>query len=615
MQRLDVPSFLALFLSGSSALLAQPFNRSDVIVGVHPHAVVAGDFNGDRGADVAAITEEGVFVILNRGYSDVPAVPVHTEGVSGQDLITGFYAQFAAAADFNSDGLEDLVSNGVLLLSNGDGTFRVARRDLAVVVGIGDFNGDGKIDLLQSDPDPGIEPGHGVRVLLGNGDGTFRPGATITTVRVEQVVVADFNHDGRLDVAVMPHGLPANLLIFIGQGDGTFSSAIQTDIPFALQWMYLAADFNGDGIPDLTAPGGIALGKGDGTFQSPIPYPRGFPGFPIAAADFTGDGHVDLVTSDLVGSVFVYPGNGDGTLLPPTVQPVGWGVLPRAAVLDLEYPYIDSRRGYHLDLVTTSGSSNSVTFLLNYLGGANGTTLQRAVSAATGNALVAPGSLATLFGPTPATASLAASPPWPTSLGGISLQIEEYGDIRPAPLLYVSPTQINFQVPSDLKVPGFHNLTIVDDHGKSYYVGGMGLDSVAPGLFLLSYAYGPPAATAIRVEADGTQVSLPVYTCAPSATGSACDLSPIPLSAGGDHPIYLSFFGTGFHGATPDNVTCEINGVQVPVVYAGPQETPGVDQINVQLLPKVLEGFFGETMPVIIRIDGVPANSTLIAVR
>jgi uncharacterized protein (TIGR03437 family) len=106
-----------------------------------------------------------------------------------------------------------------------------------------------------------------------------------------------------------------------------------------------------------------------------------------------------------------------------------------------------------------------------------------------------------------------------------------------------------------------------------------------------------------------------VYTCAPSATGFSCDFSPIPLSTAGDRPIYLSFFGTGFHGATPVNVTCEVNGVRVPVAYAGPQETPGVDQINLQLLPKVLEGYFGETMPVLIRIDGVPANSTLIAVR
>jgi uncharacterized protein (TIGR03437 family) len=614
MRRLTACSLVAVCVGASSCLLAQPpFNRWDVIVGVHPHAVVAGDFNGDRAPDVAAITEEGIFVILNRGYTDQPAQPVHTQGVTGPDLVTGFYAPFAAAADFNGDGLDDVVSNGVLLLSRGDGTFRIARRDLAVAVGIGDFNGDGRMDLLRAESDPCCT-GKGVRVLLGNGDGTFRLGATITTVDVEQVAVADLNHDRRLDVAVMPHSLSGTMLVFLGQNDGIFGSAIQTQIPFAIEWMYLAADFNGDGIADVTAPDGLAFGKGDGTFQSPVAYPQGQVGTPIAAADFTGDGRVDLVTSDLVGSVFVFPGKGDGTLLPPRAQPVGWGVLPRAAVVDLDYPYSGVPLGYSLDLVTASGSSNSVTFLLNNWRAPDSIDLQRAVSAASGSALVAPGSLATLFGTTPVTSSLSASPPWPTQLGGISLEIEDGGTARLAPLLYVSPSQINFQIPSDFTTDGFRNLAIVDGHGKTS-VGGVGVYSVAPGLFLLSHNYGPPAATAIRVLPDGGQVPIPMYTCAPSATGLACDFSPIPLSASGDHPIYLSFFGTGFHGATTSNVTCEINGVQVPVVYAGPQETPGVDQINVRLLAKVLQGFLGETMPVIIRIDGVPANSTLIAVQ
>jgi uncharacterized protein (TIGR03437 family) len=208
---------------------------------------------------------------------------------------------------------------------------------------------------------------------------------------------------------------------------------------------------------------------------------------------------------------------------------------------------------------------------------------------------------------------VSASPPWPEQLGGLSLHVEG----RPARLLYVSPTQINFQVPLDFTSYdyGGWNLTIVDEKGKTYDVGGLNVNSVAPGLFLVAYNYGPPAGSAIRVEADGTQVPFPLYTCATSDTGRYCDFSPIPLSTAGHRPIYVSFYGTGFHGATTANVSCEINGVQVPVVYAGPQETPGVDQINVRLLPKILDGFVGETMSVVIRVDGVPANSALIAVR
>jgi hypothetical protein len=89
---------VALCFGAFNCLLAQPpFSRWDVIVGVHPHAVVAGDFNGDRGPDVAAITEDGVFAVLNRGYTDMPSYAVRTEGVSGTDLVTGFYAPFAGS--------------------------------------------------------------------------------------------------------------------------------------------------------------------------------------------------------------------------------------------------------------------------------------------------------------------------------------------------------------------------------------------------------------------------------------------------------------------------------------------------------------------------------------
>jgi hypothetical protein len=112
--------------------------------------------------------------------------------------------------------------------------------------------------------------------------------------------------------------------------------------------------------------------------------------------------------------------------------------------------------------------------------------------------------------------------------------------------------------------------------------------------------------TGVRVEPDGTQVPAAEVECGPYW----CEPSAIPLSTAGDRPIYLSFYGTGFRGASTANVTCSAN-VPLPVVYASPLNTPGVDQVNIRLLPKVLETDLSPWDPVLvtIRIDGVSANS------
>ena len=290
-------SFLLLCTVTSVCLLAQPaFLRKDILVGEGPIMVVAGDFNGDGRRDLVVATMDGVFTLLNTGGGNFGR-PIGSEGVAGMDLVTDYFNKFVAAADFNGDGKDDLAGNRVLLLSRGDGTFTVSRRDLAIIVGAGDFNRDGKIDLLQGD-DQGV-----VRVLLGNGDGTFRAGATLTTPHREPEVfvpvVADFNRDGRSDVGVLSYlPLPDGPVfrVFPGQGDGAFGSEIRTQLACGPGCPVRAADFNGDGAPDLVSQGGIALGKGDGSFQAPIPALSVTSPFPIAAADLTGDGRTDLVT-------------------------------------------------------------------------------------------------------------------------------------------------------------------------------------------------------------------------------------------------------------------------------------------------------------------------------
>jgi len=114
------------------------------------------------------------------------------------------------------------------------------------------------------------------------------------------------------------------------------------------------------------------------------------------------------------------------------------------------------------DLVTANLASNTLSLLLS--SGARDLWLVRAVSAASGTAVVAPGSLATLYASTSVpAAALAYSRPWPTSLGGIGLGVRDSnGTIRLAPLLYVSDNQINFLVPEETAL-GEATLGIVRD--------------------------------------------------------------------------------------------------------------------------------------------------------
>jgi uncharacterized protein (TIGR03437 family) len=594
-------AFAALVLVPKT-LSAQPFFlRKDIPAGPAPAAVNPGDFNGDGRTDLAVATSEGIAVFLNTGGGNFTG-PILTAAEPNTFWL-------APAADFNNDGKDDLVGSGFIYLSRGDGTF-LPRRYIGAqeAVAAADFDRDGKMDLLVADADwsSGSLVTHGVRVLLGNGDGTFKLSGTVTAAAAVQVRFADFNRDGVADVAIcnlpVSSGSTSAILVFLGRGDGTFGPGIQSPIK---GYRFLTADFNGDGLPDLFTDDGVLLGKGDGTFQSAVAFPVGEE-FPIAAADFTGDGKADLAVSR--GQfIAILAGRGDGSFsLQATHTAASFNSISGAALGDFDG---DGR----LDLAGVNGNSVAVTILMAR--SQDSPTLRRAVSAASGTAIVAPDSLGSLYYVGAIVAGIAsASPPWPVSLGGIGLEVRDSaGARRLAPLLYVSANQINFRVPADTAL-GEAALSIVSGNTATE-VGGMQVDSAAPGLFMLSPAV--PLGAGVVVNADGSQAPVPVSNC--SEIG--CGLETIPLSSAGGRPIYLSFFGTGFHGATTENVTCLANGMRLPVVYAGPQQIPGVDQINVQLVPKLLDTvacdlFWGcDAISVTIRMAGVPVGSFWLAVE
>src|SRR6266481_3683663 len=187
------------------------------------------------------------------------------------------------------------------------------------------------------------------------------------------IAVGDFNGDGKVDLAVVNFG-DWNIYVLLGNGDGTFQAARSVYVATGggFPWYVVAADFNGDGKLDLAVSNyqdnslSVLLGNGDGTFQAPQTTPVGTNPAKVAVGDFNGDGKPDLVVSSVAnGTVSVLLGKGDGTFLPPLVTPAGsdpWyfavGDFNGDGKLDLAVA------DYGCPLDCNSSPSNTVTVLL-----------------------------------------------------------------------------------------------------------------------------------------------------------------------------------------------------------------------------------------------------------
>jgi len=244
-------------------------------------------------------------------FTDIPHfLPAVSYAVPG--------ATMAALADVNGDGILDIVTaNGLsptgdggvsILLGNGDGTFKpamkVASGGSPTWVVVGDFNGDGKPDIAVSNsPSPNLTvavsggpPVDSVSVYFGNGDGTFRPAVNTPTLGAFGMVAADFNGDGKLDLAVTTATV---VQILLNNGNGTF--AVSSTGAAAFSARILAGDFNGDGKTDLLVSGTQMMGNGDGTFAV---SPQSVLAGASFLGDFNGDGIPDLTEQDVESGKF-----------------------------------------------------------------------------------------------------------------------------------------------------------------------------------------------------------------------------------------------------------------------------------------------------------------------
>jgi len=202
-------------------------------------------------------------------------------------------------------------------------------------------------------------------------------------------------------------------------------------------------------------------------------------------------------------------------------------------------------------------------------------------SAAAPTAAVAPNSLASLYGANLAASTVQApSLPLPVTLGGLTLTVTDAAGVgRKAPLLYVSPGQINFEVPSGT-APGLATFAVINASKTQSFTGTV--QPIAPALFSMNgTGTGVAAATAVALQASNPQLQspVPVFQCV------ALGCVSVPMILGVDTPVYVSLYGTGIRNASSlANVAVTINAMSVPVLYAGPAPNyDGLDQVNVAL--------------------------------
>jgi hypothetical protein len=313
----------------------------DFAAGTSPDAVAIADLNGDGKPDLAVVNNGASTVSLLRNTTATGAAT--PSFAAKQDFATGVNVNSVAIGDLNGDGKLDLVavnegSNSVSVLRNttltGATTFTFsAHSDFTTGAGtdprsvaLGDFNGDGTLDLAIANFLTA-----NVSVFLNTtviGAGVITPSfpEVVTPpagIDPPAVALGDFNGDGKLDLVVANETNPGVVSVLMNTttpgGTPTFAPKVDFNIGAHVGGVAVG-DFNGDGKPDLAvtidnSPGFVAVllnttapGASTPTFAAPVEFAAGKGPRAIAIADFNGDGKPDIVTANLLSA------GGDGAV-------------------------------------------------------------------------------------------------------------------------------------------------------------------------------------------------------------------------------------------------------------------------------------------------------------
>jgi hypothetical protein len=273
-----------------------------------------------------------------------------------------------ATADFDNDGDLDLVTTNQnndtvrVLLGNGDGTF-TPQPPIELLggggVSVGDFDEDGYVDIFAARS----------LILINDGDATFTPGDPVSVGDTVSAHVADLNGDGHLDIVGARYS--TSIIAALGNGDGTFQASVETTQANASR--IAIGHLDADGVLDVAVTTFDSTvrtfaGNGDGSFAFRMQQSTSYVG-PVAMGDLDGDGNTDVVAGNPISTeINILLGTGLGGIGAPTTISLQDGSVAQILVADIngdgdqDLPLVSQNDGFSYAIGDGAGSVGGFSY-------------------------------------------------------------------------------------------------------------------------------------------------------------------------------------------------------------------------------------------------------------